>query len=234
MDPRFAGLTHIFLDADDTLWENDVFFRRAEDEFVHYMAQSVGADETHARELLAAKQEDNIPIFGYGSKTYLLGMLDAAIALAPGRFDGRMYFDIKEIITRLTTHDFEWLKGAEETVRMLATRYKVVIATKGDLGEQNRKFRQSGLADCVCAVEVMEKKSEADYRNLAAKMGVPTDQFLMVGNAVRSDIAPVIAIGGWAIHIPFRITWAHELMPLPVSDRVLTLTHITQLQPLFL
>jgi len=128
----------------------------------------------------------------------------------------------------------ELLEGAEETVRMLATRYKVVIATKGDLGEQNRKFRQSGLADCVCAVEVMEKKSEADYRNLAAKMGVPTDQFLMVGNAVRSDIAPVIAIGGWAIHIPFRITWAHELMPLPVSDRVLTLTHITQLQPLFL
>lgn len=234
MDQRFADLTHVFLDADDTLWENDVFFRRAEDEFVQYMVRTADADEALAREMLAAKQEENIPIFGYGSKTYLLGMLDAAQTLAPESFDGRMYYDIKDIITRLTTHDFEWLEGAQQTVRMLATRYKVVIATKGDLGEQNRKFQQSGLADCVTAVEVMEKKSEADYRNLAAKMGVPTDRFLMVGNAVRSDIAPVIAIGGWAIHIPFRITWAHEMMPLPISDRVLTLTHINQLREVLL
>lgn len=232
MDHRFSNLEYLFLDADDTLWENDVFFRRAEDEFVSYM--SPYASDAAAREMLAVKQEDNIPIFGYGSKTYMLGMLDAARTLAPDSFNGEMYGDIKDIIRRLTTHEFEWLEGAEETVRLLSRKYKIVIATKGDLGEQFRKFRQSGLEDCVCGVEVMEKKSEADYRNLAAKMGIAPENFLMVGNAVRSDIVPVIAMGGWAVHIPFRITWVHEIMDIPVSDRVIELTHINQLRDIFL
>lgn len=232
MDQRFKDLRYLFLDADDTLWENDVFFRKAEDEFVQYMTPY--ADEPLARRMLADKQEENIPTYGYGSKTYMLGMLDAAKALCPDSFDTVMYSDIKEIIYRLTTHPFEWLDGAEETVRLLSRRYRIVIATKGDLCEQLRKLRQSGLQDCITAVEVMEAKSVYDYRNLAAKTLVEPEHFLMVGNAARSDIAPVLSMGGWAVHIPFRITWAHEMMDLPDSDRLIRLTHISQLQDLLL
>ena len=232
MDPRFAHLTHVFLDADDTLWENDIYFRKAEAEFVEYMTEYTDRDT--ASELLARKQEDNIPIYGYGSKTYLLGMLDAAAAICPDAFGPQMYMDIKDIITRLTTHKFEWLEGAEQTVRLLARRYKVVIATKGELSEQLRKFHQSGLEDCVEAIEVMERKSVSDYRNLATKLGVAPENFFMVGNAVRSDIAPVIALGGWAVHIPYAITWVHEVMDIPDSPRVIELTHISQIQSLLL
>lgn len=232
MDQRFTGLTHVFLDADDTLWENDVYFRKAEAEFVDYM--STYADASMVATILAEKQEENITIFGYGSKTYMLGMLDAARVLAQSDFDERMYADIKDIIVRLATHPFEWLDGAEETVRALARRYKVVIATKGELCEQMRKFNVSGLGGCVTAIEVMERKSESDYRNLAVKMGIAPENFLMVGNAVRSDIAPVIAMGGWAVHIPFSITWVHEVMDLPQSEKVFSLTHISQLKDLLL
>lgn len=232
MDSRLAGITHVFLDADDTLWENDVYFRKAEAEFVEYMTSY--ADPVAAANTLAEKQEDNIKIFGYGSKTYMLGMLDAARVLAKADFDAQMYADIKDIIVRLATHPFEWLDGAEETVRALSRRYKVVIATKGELCEQMRKFNDSGLSGCVTAIEVMERKSESDYRNLAVKMGIAPEDFLMVGNAVRSDIAPVIEMGGWAVHIPFSITWVHEVMDLPQSEKVFCLTHISQLKDLLL
>ena len=232
MDPRFSHLTHIFLDADDTLWENDIYFRKAEEEFAEYM--SVYTSDEEARRLLAEKQEDNIPTYGYGSKTYLLGMLDAAAVIAPEQFGPQMYRDIKAIITRLATHRFDWLDAAEQTVRLLARRYKIVIATKGELSEQMRKFRLSGIDSCVTAIEVMEKKSEDDYRNLAVKMGIEPENFLMVGNAVRSDIAPVVAMGGWAVHIPYAVTWVHEIMDMPDSDRVIELTHISQLQDLLL
>lgn len=232
MDPRFSHLTHIFLDADDTLWENDIYFRKAEDEFAEYM--SGYTSEAEARSMLARKQEDNIPTFGYGSKTYLLGMMDAAAAIAPEQFGPQMYSDLKAIITRLATHRFDWLSNAEETVRLLARRYSIVIATKGELSEQMRKYRLSGIADCVTAIEVMEKKSSEDYRNLAVKMGIEPENFFMVGNAVRSDIAPVIAMGGWAVHIPYAVTWVHEIMDMPDSDRVIELTEISQLKNLLL
>ena len=227
MDPRLTGLTHIFLDADDTLWENDIYFRKAEAEFVDYMSRFTTPER--ASKLLAYRQEENIPIFGYGSKTYFFGMMDAARDICPDVLDERMYADIKQIIVRLTTHPFDFLPGAETTVRELSKHYKVIIATKGELAEQLRKFHQSGLEDCVHAIEVMERKSAGDYLNLAEKVGVKPENMLMVGNAVRSDIAPVIEIGGWAVHIPYKITWEHEMMDLPVSDRIFQRRNISDL-----
>lgn len=227
MDSRFEHITHIFLDADDTLWENDVFYRVAEQEFVEYMRPWV--DEDTAREQLAHFQEENIKVFGYGSKTYLLGMCDTAAHLVPDDFGPGMYNDIKQIIVRLETHPFAFLPGARETVIALSRRYKVVIATKGELHEQMRKYNISGLKDYVTAIEVMERKSVDDYRNLAVKMGIEPENFFMVGNAVRSDVAPVIAMGGWAVHIPYEITWVHELMDLPESEKVLEMQEISQL-----
>ena len=232
MDSRFAHLTHVFLDADDTLWESDIFFRKAEAEYVEYMSPYASADV--AADMLRRKQEENIPVFGYGSKTYMLGMLDAAAALCPYSFDQKMYRDIKGIVTELTMHRFEFLEGAKEVVMALSERYKVVIATKGELSEQMRKYRLSGLAKYVTAIEVMERKTSEDYRNMAVKFGLDPSDMLMVGNAVRSDIAPVISIGGWAAYIPYKITWEHEVMPLPDSPRVIQLDSLIRLKEILL
>lgn len=232
MDSRLKHITHVFLDADDTLWENDVFYRRAEAEFVELMKPYVRKED--AMKILSYHQELNIKIFGYGSKTYLLGMLDAATQIVPEEFSPAMYKEIKQIIVRLEQHPFEFLEGAEETVRALADKYTLVIATKGELSEQMRKWRISKLQDCVSAIEVMEKKSVDDYRNLAAKMGIAPENFFMVGNAVRSDIFPVVSMGGWAVHVPYKITWAHEVMDMPKSDRIFEISHISQLKDILL
>ena len=232
MDPRFSHITHIFLDADDTLWENDIYFRAAEAAYVDYMAPYASAET--ARAMLRVKQEDNIPVFGYGSKTYLLGMLDAAASICPDSYGPRMYHDLKDIVTTLATHPFEFLENARDTVIALSRRYRVVIATKGEVSEQMRKYRLSGLSEYITAIEVMEKKSPEDYRNMAAKFGVEPCDLFMVGNAVRSDIAPVVEIGGWAVHIPYKITWEHEIMPMPDSPRILQLTELSQLKEILL
>lgn len=227
MDPRLKNITHVFLDADDTLWENDIYYRKAEAEFLELMSPYVRGEE--CAKILSYHQELNIKVFGYGSKTYLLGMLDAAAQIVPQEFQPQMYRQIKEIIVRLEQHPFDFLEGAEETVRALAKKYKVIIATKGELSEQMRKWRISKLEDCVSAIEVMEKKSVKDYLNLAAKIGIDPKDFFMVGNAVRSDVAPVIEMGGWAVHVPYKITWAHEMMDIPHSDRVFEIKHISEL-----
>lgn len=232
MDSRLSHITHVFLDADDTLWENDVYYRKAESEFLELMSPYCAAAD--CAKILTYHQELNIKVFGYGSKTYLLGMLDAAAQIVPEKFRPELYTQIKQIIVRLEQHPFDFLEGAEEMVRELAGKYTVVIATKGELSEQMRKWRISKLADCVSAIEVMEKKSEADYRNLAAKMGIAPENFFMVGNAVRSDVAPVLAMGGWAVHVPYKITWAHEVMDIPKSDRVFEISHISQLRDILL
>lgn len=232
MDQRLSHITHVFLDADDTLWENDIYYRKAEAEFLELMKPFLSEEET--RKILSYHQELNIKIFGYGSKTYLLGMLDAAGQIVPRRFSPGLYARIKQIIVRLEQHRFDFLEGAEETVRALAEKYTVVIATKGELSEQMRKWRISKLSDCVSAIEVMEKKSVDDYRNLCAKMGIAPENFFMVGNAVRSDVAPVIEMGGWAVHVPYKITWAHEVMDLPHSKKVFEIKHISELRDLLL
>lgn len=233
MDQRLKNITHVFLDADDTLWENDVFYRKAEAEFLELMSGHIQKEE--CAKILTFHQELNIKIFGYGSKTYLLGMLDAAEQIVPrSEFTPELYRRIKEIIVRLEQHEFIFLEGVEDVLRELARKYTLVIATKGELSEQMRKWRISKLSDCVSAIEVMEKKSVADYRNLASKIGIAPENFLMVGNAIRSDVAPVIEMGGWAVHVPYKITWAHEMMDMPKSDKIFEISNFSQLKDILL
>ena len=184
--------------------------------------------------MLMQKQEDNIPIYGYGSKTYLIGMLDAAAELCGEDFDSRIYRKTKQIIHDLAYHEFHLKEGIEDVLKALGKKYRLAVATKGDLPEQMNKYRESGLKKYFHHIEVMEKKSEEDYLEMAAKLDLRPEEILMVGNSVKSDIAPVINIGGTAIHVPHEVTWAHEMMDIPDSDRVIEVKNIKEILKILL
>ena len=225
MSPK-NRFTHIFFDADDTLWENDQFFRDAEAQFAELLSDYTSPEGVQA--MLWRKQEENIPLFGYGSKTYLIGMTDAAMELCGGELPENIYLGIKKIITELAFHEFQLIEGVEETLQALQGHYTLVVATKGDLTEQLYKYRLSGLAKYFHHCEVMENKDEKNYLELAAKNNLQPEQILMIGNSVKSDIAPVVNIGGLAFHTPHEVIWVHEIMDMPQSDRIIELNNIRE------
>ena len=218
--------THIFFDADDTLWENEQFFRDAEAQFAELLSDYTSPEGVQA--MLWRKQEENIPLFGYGSKTYLIGMTDAAMELCGGELPENIYLGIKKIITELAFHEFQLIEGVEETLQALQGHYTLVVATKGDLTEQLYKYRLSGLAKYFHHCEVMENKDEKNYLELAAKNNLQPEQILMIGNSVKSDIAPVVNIGGLAFHTPHEVIWVHEMMDMPQSDIIIELNNIRE------
>lgn len=219
--------THIFFDADDTLWENEQFFRDAEAEFAALLADYTSPEGV--QQMLWQKQEENIPLFGYGSKTYMIGMTDAALELCGGTLPEHIYYGIKRIITKLAFHEFELKDGVIETLEALQDHYTLVVATKGDLTEQLYKYRLSGLERYFHHCEVMENKNEKNYLELAAKNNLAPEQIIMVGNSVKSDIAPVVNIGGIAFHTPHEVIWVHEIMDMPENDRIIEVQSINEI-----
>ena len=219
--------TTIFFDADDTLWQNEQYFRNAEAKFIELLKDYTGPEGV--QQMLWQKQEENIPLFGYGSKTYLIGMTDAAMDLCGGHLPDNIYYGIKRIITELAFHELEIIDGVVETLEALQGRYQLIVATKGDLTEQMGKFRISGLAKYFHHCEVMENKDEKNYLELAVKHDLDPTEILMIGNSVKSDIAPVVNIGGWAIHTPHDVVWVHEMMDMPESDRIIEVQNIKEI-----
>ena len=215
---------YIFFDADDTLWENERYFREAEEKFIELLADYTTPEGV--QQMLWQKQEENIPLFGYGSKTYLIGMTDAALDLCGGHMPDNIYYGIKQIITELAFHELEMIDGVVETLEALQGRYDLIVATKGDLTEQMAKYRKSGLDKYFHHCEVMENKDEKNYLELCAKHNIDPSELLMIGNSVKSDIAPVVNIGGVAINTPHEITWVHEMMDMPESDRIIVVEGI--------
>lgn len=222
----------IFFDADDTLWENERYFRDAEARFAELLSDYTSPDGV--QQMLWQKQEDNIPLFGYGSKTYMIGMTDAALELCGGHLPNHIYYGVKKIITDLAFHDLEILEGVEETLEALTGKYELIVATKGDVTEQMAKYRKSGLDRYFHHCEVMENKDEKNYLELAAKHDLAPEQLLMIGNSVKSDIAPVVNIGGTAINTPHEIVWVHEMMDMPESDRIIIVQNVREIIPILL
>lgn len=218
---------YIFFDADDTLWENERFFRAAEDQFAALLSEYTSPEGV--QQMLWQKQEENIPLFGYGSKTYMIGMTDAAVELCGGHLPDKIYYGVKKIITDLAFHEFEIIDGVKDTLKALQGHYTLVVATKGDLPEQMNKYRISGLSKYFHHCEVMENKDEQNYLELAAKHDIAPEEMLMIGNSVKSDIAPVVNIGGWAINTPHDVVWVHEMMDMPESDRIIVVKTIKEI-----
>lgn len=201
----------IALDGDDTLWHSETHFADAHDTFARVLAPYARDDlDLVARQY--ATERRNLELFGYGIKGFTLSMIETAIDITEGRISAAEIGTLLELGKAMLAHPVELLPGVAETVEALAGRYRLVLVTKGDLFHQEQKVARSGLADRFERVEIVSEKDEATYRRIAATMGVAPERFLMVGNTVRSDVLPVLAMGGRAVQVPYVVTWDHEVV----------------------
>jgi len=198
----------IGFDADDTLWVNETHYQALGREFCELMAPWAPCEK--AAEALFKTEMGNLGLYGYGAKGVMLSMIEAALRVSGDRVPPATLRKLLDSGRRLLDFPIELLPGAEAVLKALKGRYRLVLITKGDLLDQERKLRDSGLADYFHHVEIVSDKSERAYRDLLATLGVEPRHFLMVGNSMKSDILPVLAIGGRGVHIPFSVTWEHE------------------------
>ncbi len=219
----------IAFDADDTLWHNEILYRNAQAKFIQLL--SAYHNQEWIEQRLYATEMRNLAHFGYGIKAFALSMIETAIELTEGRIGGSEIGQIIEFAKEMLSARVQLLEGVEETLRQLAAAYPLILITKGDLLDQEGKIAGSGLRGYFQAVEIVSQKSAETYRNIVARRGVEPARFLMVGNSVRSDILPVLEIGGWAIYIPYPLTWEHEAHAGEeiVSDRFFELESIAGL-----
>lgn len=201
-------LTTIGFDADDTLWHNETFFRLTQERFTALLADHSDPDSLHDR-LLAAERR-NIGHYGFGVKGFTLSMIETAIEVSGGRVPAAVIGEILAAGREMLEHPVELLPHARATVTALAADYRLVLITKGDLLDQERKLAQSGLGDLFDGVEIVSDKTPEIYRAAFARHGTGADQGLMVGNSLKSDVLPMLAAGGWAVHVPHALTWALE------------------------
>ena len=198
----------VAFDADDTLWVNEPFFRESERRFCSLVAPWAAADE--AVERLYGREVANMSLYGYGVKACVLSMVATPLELGGEALPAEVVRGIVALGRDQLQRPVELLPGVRETLRRLQGRYRLAVVTKGDLLDQRRKLRLSGLAPCFDAVEVMADKDEASYGEVMRRLGVAPGAFLMVGNSLRSDVLPVLALGGRAVHIPFEEPCLHE------------------------
>jgi putative hydrolase of the HAD superfamily len=195
-------------DGDDTLWRSEDYYRAAQATFEEIVAGYVDLDDVHHR--LYAVEKRNLALFGYGAKGMTLSMLEAAIAITAGRIGANDLQRIVDLGKTLLRHPVELMPGIREAVAAIAREHEVVLITKGDLFHQEAKVRESGLADLFPRIEIVSEKDPSTYARVLSEFDLPASRFAMIGNSLRSDILPVLELGGWAVHMPYRVTWAHE------------------------
>lgn len=205
-----ATIRMVGFDADDTLWRSQDYFDQAQRDFEEIIAGYVDGD-VRTSERLYAVENANLSVFGYGVKGMALSMVEAAIEITDGRISGADVHRIVLLAKDLLRHPVELLPGVREAVAAVAAEVPVVLVTKGDLFHQEKKVAKSGLADLFGRIEIVSEKNEATYRRVLGEFGIEPARFAMVGNSLRSDIEPVLTMGGWGVHMPYHVTWAHEL-----------------------
>jgi len=198
-------------DGDDTLWHSETRFHVTQGEFHELLKRHV--PEADADRRLAEMELKNLGIYGYGVKSFTLSMLETAIELTEGQIPAS---DLKVILgwgKRMLMEPTELLDGVEETLHKLSPSYDMLLITKGDLFDQESKLAQSGLGDLFLGVEILTEKNVDSYRGVFRRRSIQPEDFVMVGNSLRSDVVPVVSLGGHAVHIPYEVTWDHEHVP---------------------
>ena len=194
----------IGFDADDTLWHNERFFRLTQERFADLLAEHAGRD--HLAERLLAAERRNLGHYGYGIKGFMLSMIETALEVSDNRVPGPVIAEILAAGREMLSHPIELLPGAREAVEALAPSARLVLITKGDLLDQERKLAQSGLGELFDAVEIVSEKSPQIY----ARIFAGADRALMAGNSLRSDVIPALEAGAWGVHVPHDLTWEIE------------------------
>jgi len=204
----------IAFDADDTIWVNETFFRRAEEELCELLSSYMPKKE--ASKLLFDVEMKNLPLYGYGIKPFTLSLIEAAITISKGDLKIELVNKLIEKGKQMLQEPVELIDGIEDTLSALSNRYRLVMATKGDLLDQERKLIKSGLEKYFHHIEIVSDKTEKQYLKLVKHLDIKPEEFMMVGNSLKSDILPVLNIGAYAFHIPFHTTWAHEMINEPI------------------
>ena len=202
------NLTTVGFDADDTLWHNERFFRLTQDRFEQLLADY--ADPAHLHQRLLEAERRNIAHYGFGIKGFTLSMIETALDITQNRVPASVIRELIEAGQEMLRHPIDLLPHARETVQAAAQNHKVLLITKGDLLDQERKLAQSGLGDLFDGVEIVSDKTPATYQALLQRHGVGATQAMMVGNSMKSDVRPMLALGGWGVFVPHGLTWELE------------------------
>lgn len=208
------GIKKIGLDADDTLWVNEVFFRETEQQFCRLLADF--ADEKSIETVLYHTEMENMKLYGYGVKAFILSVIETAYKIAGDRLPASVIAQIIALGKEQLARPVELLDGVEDTLNALVGRYELILVTKGDLLDQERKLAFSGLEHLFHHVEIMSDKTEREYSKLLSHLDVLPEEFMMVGNSLRSDILPPLALGSYAVYVPYHTIWEHERVDEPV------------------
>lgn len=211
------NIKFVAFDADDTLWVNENYFREAEHAFCHLMMDWLPHEKT-ADELFKTEMQ-NLELFGYGAKGFALSLIETAVRISDGKITGRQVQQIIDIVKRLLARPVELLPDVPEVLHTLKEKYTLVLATKGDLLDQQRKIAKSGLAEYFAHTEIMSDKRPQDYVRLLQRLGAGAQEFVMVGNSLKSDVLAPLEAGAYAVYVPYPIIWKHECTPEPQSPR---------------
>jgi len=208
MEIEYDKIKVIGFDADDTLWVNETYFREAEEAFAHLLSDYETPNKID-QELFKVEIK-NLDLYGYGVKSFILSMVESALDISNNNVSNQVLEKILNIGKEMINKPVELLDGVEEVLKTLSQKYRLILATKGDLLDQERKLKKSGLNQYFHHIEVLSDKKEENYSKLLNHLDIKPSEFLMVGNSLKSDILPLINIKANAIHVPFHTTWVHE------------------------
>jgi putative hydrolase of the HAD superfamily len=224
-------LTTICFDADDTLWHNERFFQLTQERFAELLADYAPAD--HLAERLLEAERRNLGHYGFGIKGFVLSMIETALDVTERKVPGSVIAELIAAGQEMLRHPIELLPGAEETVRALASGHQILLITKGDLLDQERKLAQSGLGEAFDGVEIVSDKTPAVYAQIFQRFETRPETSLMAGNSLKSDVLPVLEVGGWGVYVPHDLTWDYEKAehpgPSPRYREIETLAHLPDL-----
>ncbi|WP_298555748.1 HAD family hydrolase [uncultured Algibacter sp.] len=208
MEIDYNNIKVIGFDADDTLWVNETYFREAETAFAKLLSKYETPNKIDQE--LFRMEIDNLPLYGYGVKAFTLSMVESALELSNYNISSKTIESILNIGKNMLNKPVELLDGVEDVLRVLSKKYRLILATKGDLLDQERKLEKSGLTNYFHHIEVLSDKKESNYSNLLNHLDINPSEFLMIGNSLKSDVLPLVNVKAHAIHVPFHTTWAHE------------------------
>lgn len=218
----------IAFDADDTLWHNEPYFDEAQERFCELFQNYTSKQEVLT--LILNHQVKNLPIYGFGIKAFTLSMMESALHLTNHQINGKTIESILQIGKDLLLKPVELLPEVEEVLTSLKGKYKLIVATKGDLKDQHRKLHDSGLGTFFHHIEVMSDKTELDYEKMLKRLEIQPEDFLMIGNSLKSDVLPVLNLGGHAVHIPYHTTWEYEKIDFEIEhENFKAVSHINEI-----